>query len=69
MKKYRIAFKEINSNGMEEIIFTTIVMCKSMRGARRKASNIAPRNLWHTQTIVDLTNEWNLKLDKIEYET
>lgn len=67
MNKFRITYKKLNSVGEYEIIFTTIVLCKSMRGAKMKARNLAPINVWHSQTITDLTNEWNLKLDKIEF--
>lgn len=67
MKKFRITFKKLNSHGEFEIMFTAVVLCKSIRGVKIKAKNLAPLNEWHSQTIVDLTNEWNLKLDKIEY--
>lgn len=63
MKKYRITYKK-----MEKVIFTTIAMCKSMRGAVQKARNLEPHE-WDVRTITDLNTEWNLKLDKIEYET
>lgn len=62
MRKYRITFRK--SNG--EIIFTTVALCKSMRGAEQKARNIAPFE-WQYQKIVDLTSEWKLKLDKLEF--
>ena len=65
MKKFRITYKKLNINGLH-IIFTAVVLCKSIRGAKIKAKNLAPHD-WDTQTIVDLTNEWNLKLDKIEF--
>ncbi len=66
MKKFRITFKKLNAQGLHEIIFTTVVLCKSIRGAKIKARNLEPFE-WHSQTIVDLTSEWNLKLDKIEF--
>jgi hypothetical protein len=43
-----------------------VVLCKSIRGARIKAMKLAPYD-WDTQSIIDLTNEFNLKLDKIEF--
>ena len=67
MHKFRITFKKINNKGLDEIIFTTVVLCKSMRGAKTKARNLAPLNTWHSQKITDLSNDWNLKLDKIEF--
>jgi hypothetical protein len=66
MKKFRITYKKLNSNGLHEIIFTTVVLCKSILGAKRKAKNLQPFT-WDSQTIIDLSSEFNLKLDKIEF--
>jgi len=37
-----------------------------MRGAERKAKNLEPFT-WTSRTITDLEHEFNLKLDKIEF--
>jgi hypothetical protein len=62
MKNYRLTFNGIYSN----VIFTTIIKAKSMRGAERKAKNLEPFT-WTSRTITDLEHEFNLKLDKIEF--
>jgi hypothetical protein len=62
MKNYRLTFNGIYSN----VIFTTIIQAKSMRGAERKAKNLEPFT-WTSRTITDLEYEFNLKLDKIEF--
>ena len=66
MKNYRLTYKKLNTSGMHEIIFTTIIRCKSMRGAERKANNLQPFE-WHSRNIVSLESEFNLKLDRIEF--
>jgi hypothetical protein len=66
MKNYRLTYKKLNSSGMHEIIFTTIIHCKSMRGAERKANNLAPFQ-WDSRDIISLEDEWNLKRDRIEF--
>ena len=66
MKKYRITFKKMNKQGEHEIIFTTIAMCKSIRGASQKARNLRPFD-WSVQTITSLESEFNLKLDRLEF--
>ena len=66
MKKYRITFQKLNKQGMHEIVFTTIVFSKSIRGASQKARNLRPFE-WSVETITSLESEWNLKLDKLEF--
>jgi hypothetical protein len=66
MKNYRLTYSKLDQQGMFEIIFTTIIRCKSMRGAERKANNLQPFE-WHARNIVSLESEFNLKLDRIEF--
>lgn len=66
MNKFRITYQKLNITGDYENVFTTIVLCKSMLGAKRKAKNLEPFE-WDRRHILDLTNYWNLKLDKIEF--
>lgn len=37
-----------------------------MRGAKQKARNLEPFE-WHAMNLVSLESEWNLKLDRIEF--
>jgi hypothetical protein len=37
-----------------------------MRGAKQKARNLAPFE-WHAMNLVSLESEFNLKLDRIEF--
>lgn len=62
MRTYRITFTDINSN----VIFTTKIQAKSMRGAVMKAKNLEPFQ-FVCRTITSLESEFNLKLDKIEF--
>jgi hypothetical protein len=62
MRKYRLTYKNIYS----EIIFTAIITAKSIRGAKQKARNLEPDE-WVSETITSLESEFNLKLDKIEF--
>jgi len=66
MKNYRLTYSKLDKHGMHETIFTTIMQAKSMRGAIQKAKNLAPFN-WHSRSIVSLESEFNLKLDRIEF--
>ena len=62
MKNYRLTFRDIYS----EIIFTTIIQAKSMRGAVQRARNLEPFS-YVSRSIISLESEFNLKLDKIEF--
>jgi hypothetical protein len=66
MKNYRLTYSKLDQHGMFEIIFTAIINCKSMRGAKQKARNLAPFE-WHAMNLVSLESEFNLKLDRIEF--
>jgi hypothetical protein len=66
MKNYRLKYSKLDSQGMYQVIFTTIIQAKSARGAKMKAKNLAPFN-WSFRDIVSLESELNLKLDKIEF--
>ena len=66
MKNYRLTYSKLDSHGLFEIIFTTIIQSKSMRGAKQKARNLAPFD-WHAMNLVSLESEFNLKLDRIEF--
>ena len=66
MKNYRLTYSKLDIHGMYEIIFSTIIQSKSMRGAKIKARNLEPFQ-WHSMNLVSLESEWNLKLDKIEF--
>lgn len=66
MKNYRLTYSKLDQWGVYEIIFTTIMQAKSMRGAIQKAKNLAPFE-WGSRNIVSLESEFNLKLDKIEF--
>lgn len=63
MKNYRLIFKNIQ----DEIIFSTIIQAKSMRGAIQRARNLEPFE-YFSRSIVSLESEFNLKLDKIEFK-
>lgn len=66
MKNYRLKFEKLNSEGIREIIFTTIIQAKSMRGAKMRAKNLQPFT-WYSMSIASLEYENNLILDKIEF--
>jgi hypothetical protein len=66
MKNYRLTYSKLDSHGLFEIIFTTIIQSKSMRGAKQKARNLAPFD-WHAMNLVSLEDQRNLQLDKIEF--
>jgi hypothetical protein len=66
MKNYRLTYSKLDKHGMFEIIFTTIIHCKSMRGAKVKAKNLQPFQ-WHSMNLISLESEFNLKLDRIEF--
>ena len=66
MKKYRLTYSNLDRHGIHQVIFTTIIHSKSMRGAKQKARNLAPFD-WHAMNLVSLESEFNLKLDRIEF--
>jgi len=66
MKNYRLTYCKLDQHGMFEIIFTTIIHCKSMRGAKVKAKNLQPFQ-WHSMNLISLECERNLELDKIHF--
>jgi hypothetical protein len=66
MKNYRLTYSKLDQHGLFEIIFTTILQSKSMRGAKQKARNLQPFE-WHAMNLVSLESEFNLKLDRIEF--
>lgn len=66
MKNYRLTYSKLDSQGIHQVIFTTILQSKSMRGAKQKARNLEPFN-WHAMNLVSLDCERRLKLDKIEF--
>lgn len=66
MKNYRLTYKKLDRNGMHQVIFTTIIQAKSMRGAVQRSKNLAPFD-WSSRNIVSLESEFNLKLDRIEF--
>lgn len=66
MKNYRLKYSKLDRNGIHQVIFTTIIQSKSIRGAKMKAKNLAPFQ-WHSMDLISLESEWNLKLDRIEF--
>ena len=67
MKNYRLTFSNLGAQGLyDEIIFTTIIQAKSMRGAKQRARNLEPFK-WGSRSIKSLECERNLALDKIEF--
>lgn len=66
MKNYRLTYSKLDSHGIHQVFFTTIIQSKSMRGAKQKARNLEPSE-WHAMNLVSLESEWNLKLDRIEF--
>jgi len=66
MKNYRLKYSKLDSHGILQVIFTTILQSKSIRGAKMKAKNLAPFE-WHAMDLISLESEWNLKIDKIEF--
>ena len=59
--KFRLIFERDN-----KIIFKSLIYSTSMRGAKIQAKNLEPFD-WDRKEIIDLTKEWNLQLDKIEF--
>lgn len=66
MKNYRLTYSKLDSHGILQVIFTTILQSKSMRGAKQKARNLEPFE-WHSMNLVSLESEWNRKIDRIEF--
>lgn len=66
MKNYRLTYKKLDYRGELVILFTSIIQAKSMRGALRIAKNLEPFQFVSMQ-IISLESEFNLKLDKIEF--
>ena len=66
MRNYRLTYSKLDSNGIYQVIFTTIIQSKSMRGAKMKAKNLAPFE-WDGRKIIDLSSRWSSQLDKIEF--
>jgi hypothetical protein len=66
MKNFRLIYSKLDKQGMQEIIFNTIIQAKSMRGAKIKAKNLEPFE-WDSMRLRSLEFESNLKLDRIEF--
>lgn len=66
MKNYRLTYLKLDSEGIQQVIFTTILQSKSMRGAKQKAKNLEPFE-WHAMNLRSLESEWNRKIDRIEF--
>jgi hypothetical protein len=66
MKNYRLTYSNLDRHGIHQVIFTTIIQSKSMRGAKQKARNLAPFE-WHAMNLVSLEDPRNLQLDRIEF--
>ena len=66
MKNYRLTFSKLDKQGIHQVIFTTIIQAKSMRGAKQKARNLEPFE-WHSMSLRSLECERNLFLDKLEF--
>lgn len=64
MKKFRLIYKRLNNQGEHEKIFSTVVLCKSILGAKRKAKELEPFE-FDSKEIICLTDEWKLKLNNI----
>jgi hypothetical protein len=66
MKNFRLIYSNLDNQGMQEIIFNTIIQAKSMRGAKIKAKNLQPFQ-WDSMRLRSLEFESNLALDKLEF--
>jgi hypothetical protein len=66
MKNYRLTYKKWEQGLELKVIFTTIIQAKNMKGAVMRAKNLAPFQ-WDSRDIISLEDEWNLKLDRIEF--
>jgi hypothetical protein len=66
MKNYRLTYKKWDKGLELRVIFTTIIQAKSIKGAVIRAKNLAPFQ-WDSRDIISLEDEWNLKLDRIEF--
>lgn len=62
MKNYRLTFKDIHS----DVIYTSIIQAKSIRGAVQRSRKLGPLE-YVSRSITSLESEFNLKLDKIEF--
>lgn len=60
-QKFRITFY-----GEIDVIFTTKIMAKNINSAKRIAKKLEPFE-FNSVKIVNLTSEWNQKLDKLEF--
>lgn len=66
MTNFRITFRKINSNGIDVILFTTKVLSKSMRGAKKRARNLEPFT-WDKCEIYNIDNVNRAYLDHLEF--
>jgi len=66
MKNYRLKYGKWDKGLELRVIFTTIIQAKSIKGAVMRAKNLAPFQ-WYSRDIISLEDEWNLKLDRIEF--
>jgi hypothetical protein len=66
MKNYRLKYEKWDKGLELRVIFSTIIQAKSMKGAKMKARNLEPFQ-WDSWDIISLEDEWNLKLDRIEF--
>jgi hypothetical protein len=66
MKNYRLKYEKWDKGLELRVIFSTIIQAKSMKGAKMKARNLEPFQ-WDSRDIISLEDEWNLKLDRIEF--
>jgi hypothetical protein len=66
MKNYRLTYSKLDQHGIHQVIFTTILQSKSIRGAKQKARNLEPFE-WHSMSLRSLECERNLFLDKLEF--
>jgi hypothetical protein len=66
MKNYRLTYEKWEKGLELRVIFTAIIQAKSMKGAVMRAKNLAPLQ-WDSRKIISLEDEWNKKLDRIEF--
>jgi hypothetical protein len=66
MKNYRLTYEKWEKGLELRVIFTAIIQAKSMKGAVMRAKNLAPFQ-WDSRKIISLEDEWNKKLDRIEF--
>jgi hypothetical protein len=66
MKNYRLTYSKLDQHGIHQVIFTTIIQAKSMRGAKQKARNLEPFE-WDGKKIIDLSYKLASQLDKLEF--